>query len=115
MPNARPAPGCVERRGELLPSAEGLPDPVAAETRFRPQPSRTNDNFGRSGRIVRVRARSDEPSVELRPAGLTDLPDLLRLAREFYDEDGFAPSDAELDRYFRVLFAASATAHLCLA
>jgi aminoglycoside 6'-N-acetyltransferase I len=57
------------------------------------------------------------PSAEirLRSADLDDLPDLLRLAREFYDEDGFATSDEELARNFRALFAAEAGAHICLA
>jgi aminoglycoside 6'-N-acetyltransferase I len=53
--------------------------------------------------------------VELRTAAPADLPDLMRLAREFYDEDGFATSDAELDRNFRTLLAAASTAHICLA
>ncbi len=53
-------------------------------------------------------------AIELRAAVLADLPDLLRLAREFYDEDGFATSDADLDRNFRALLAAP-TAHTCLA
>ena len=52
---------------------------------------------------------------QLRTAGLEDLPDLLRLTREFYDEDGFATSDDELDRNFRGLLAAEAGAHVCLA
>jgi aminoglycoside 6'-N-acetyltransferase I len=57
---------------------------------------------------------SGAEAIELRAAARADLPDLLRLAREFYDEDGFATSDAELDRNFRALLAAPA-AHTCLA
>jgi aminoglycoside 6'-N-acetyltransferase I len=57
---------------------------------------------------------SDVAAVELRAAALEDLPELLRLAREFYDEDGFATSDAELERNFRALLAAP-TARTCLA
>lgn len=52
---------------------------------------------------------------QLRAAGIDDLPELLRLAREFYDEDGFTTSDADLDRNFRALFAAGTQAHICLA
>jgi aminoglycoside 6'-N-acetyltransferase I len=52
--------------------------------------------------------------AELRPAGPDDLPELLRLTREFYDEDGFATSDAELERNFRALLAAP-SAHTALA
>jgi aminoglycoside 6'-N-acetyltransferase I len=51
----------------------------------------------------------------LRTARLDDLPELLRLAREFYDEDGFATTDDELQKNFRALFAAPASAHICLA
>lgn len=51
----------------------------------------------------------------LRPAQLDDLPELLRLAREFYDEDGFTTSDDDLARNFRALFAATDSAHICLA
>lgn len=51
----------------------------------------------------------------LRTAQPSDLPELLRLAREFYDEDGFATSDAELARNFRALLAAGTSAHICLA
>ena len=51
----------------------------------------------------------------LRAANLDDLADLLRLAREFYDEDGFTTTDAELERNFRALFGAGDSAHLCLA
>lgn len=50
----------------------------------------------------------------LRAAELDDLPDLLRLARAFYDEDGFSTTDAELDRNFRKLLVAH-DAHTCLA
>lgn len=50
----------------------------------------------------------------LRDATLDDLPDLMRLTREFYDEDGFTTTDAELDRNFRALVA-STSAHTCLA
>jgi aminoglycoside 6'-N-acetyltransferase I len=53
--------------------------------------------------------------VRLRPARPADLPDLLRLARAFYDEDGFATTDEELARNFRALFAAQSSAHICLA
>ena len=55
------------------------------------------------------------PAPTLRPALLADLPDLLRLARAFYDEDGFATSDADLDRNFRALLASDDAAHICLA
>lgn len=51
----------------------------------------------------------------LRRAGVGDLPQLRRLAREFYDEDGFATSDADLDNNFRVLLADRDNAHICLA
>jgi aminoglycoside 6'-N-acetyltransferase I len=57
----------------------------------------------------------NDSDLSLRQAGLDDLPDLLRLAREFYDEDGFTTSDADLDRNFRALFAAGGSAHICLA
>jgi aminoglycoside 6'-N-acetyltransferase I len=58
---------------------------------------------------------STRPEPLLRAAHLDDLPDLLRLARAFYDEDGFTTSDDDLDRNFRALFAAGASAHICLA
>ena len=51
----------------------------------------------------------------LRAARLGDLPELMRLARAFYDEDGFATSDAELGRNFRALLAARTSARICLA
>jgi aminoglycoside 6'-N-acetyltransferase I len=51
----------------------------------------------------------------LRVATPGDLPELMRLAREFYDEDGFATSDADLDRNFRALLADRTSAHICLA
>jgi aminoglycoside 6'-N-acetyltransferase I len=57
----------------------------------------------------------NDAAIELRTAGPADRPELLRLAREFYDEDGFTTSDADLERNFRALFTAPATAHLCLA
>jgi len=57
---------------------------------------------------------SGAPATELRAAVVEDLPELLRLAREFYDEDGFATSDADLERNFRALLAA-ASAHTVLA
>jgi aminoglycoside 6'-N-acetyltransferase I len=55
------------------------------------------------------------PEPLLRAASVDDLPDLLRLAREFYDEDGFATSDADLERNFRALLASPADAYVCLA
>lgn len=39
----------------------------------------------------------------------------MRLARAFYVEDGFATSDAELDRNFRTLLADRSSARICLA
>ena len=57
---------------------------------------------------------SGAAATELRAAAVADLPELLRLAREFYDEDGFATSDADLDRNFRALLAAP-SAHITLA
>lgn len=51
----------------------------------------------------------------LRTARPDDLPELMGLAREFYDEDGFATSDAELDRNFRALLADRRSARICLA
>jgi aminoglycoside 6'-N-acetyltransferase I len=56
-----------------------------------------------------------ESDSSLRLAQLVDLPELLRLAREFYDEDGFTTSDDELSRNFRTLFASESSAHICLA
>src|SRR3954454_3034044 len=60
---------------------------------------------------------SSEPTTgqEVRRARLDDLPELLRLTREFYDEDGFATSDDELDCNFRALFAAETSTHIGLA
>lgn len=52
--------------------------------------------------------------IEIRPATLADLETLLRLARAFYDEDGFATTDAELSRNFELLLRAD-SAHLVLA
>jgi len=57
---------------------------------------------------------SGAAAAELRAAAAEDLPELLRLAREFYDEDGFATSDADLERNFRALLAAP-SAHTVLA
>lgn len=63
-----------------------------------------------------VAALSDTAAAPLlRAARLDDLPELMRLAREFYDEDGFATSDAELDSNFRALLAAGTGARICLA
>lgn len=59
-------------------------------------------------------ADSTDFNAQLRTAQLDDLPDLLRLAREFYDEDGFATRDDELDSNFRALLATT-NAHTCLA
>jgi aminoglycoside 6'-N-acetyltransferase I len=64
--------------------------------------------------IVGVASPSGTETL-VRTAGGDDLPELLRLAREFYDEDGFATSDDELDRNFRALFGAETSAHICLA
>jgi aminoglycoside 6'-N-acetyltransferase I len=52
---------------------------------------------------------------ELRPAGLEDLPDVLRLALAFYAEDGFATTATELEANLRALFGAGPTAHIVLA
>ncbi len=63
-----------------------------------------------------VAAPSDRgPDPLLRTAGIDDLPELLRLARDFYDEDGFATTDAELRSNFRALLADEASARICLA
>ena len=56
-----------------------------------------------------------DTDAHLRTARVDDLPELLRLAREFYDEDGFTTSDDDLDRNFRALFGAETSAHICLA
>ena len=58
---------------------------------------------------------SDITAASLRTAGLDDLSELMRLAREFYDEDGFTTSDAELDHNFRALLADRSSARICLA
>jgi aminoglycoside 6'-N-acetyltransferase I len=50
----------------------------------------------------------------LRPAVPADADVLVRLARAFYDEDGFATSTAELTRNVAVLLAAD-NAHIALA
>ena len=52
--------------------------------------------------------------IELRRATPDDASVLLALARAFYDEDGFATTDAELARNFDVLLRAD-NAHLVLA
>jgi aminoglycoside 6'-N-acetyltransferase I len=65
--------------------------------------------------IIGGMAASTHPAVQLRTARLDDLSELLRLAREFYDEDGFTTSDDELELNFRALFAAPDSAHICLA
>jgi aminoglycoside 6'-N-acetyltransferase I len=52
--------------------------------------------------------------VELRIATSEDLTVLVKLARAFYDEDGFATTDAELHRNFEVLLR-SADARLVIA
>ena len=54
-------------------------------------------------------------ALPLRAAGLDDLTELMRLAREFYDEDGFTTRDAELDHNFRALLADRSNARICLA
>jgi aminoglycoside 6'-N-acetyltransferase I len=51
----------------------------------------------------------------LRVADLRDLAQLTRLAREFYDEDGFATGDVELDRNLRVLLADRLAARIGIA
>jgi hypothetical protein len=43
------------------------------------------------------------PVAEVRPATAGDLPALLSMARTFYDEDGFATTDAQLRSNFGVL------------
>lgn len=55
------------------------------------------------------------PGWQLRPAGVEELPDLLRLALAFYAEDGFTTTATELESNFRALFGAGATAHIVLA
>lgn len=55
------------------------------------------------------------PAALLRAAGIEDLSELLRLTREFYDEDGFATSDDDLERNFRALLASPENAYVCLA
>lgn len=52
--------------------------------------------------------------IELRGVTVSDMSLLLRLARAFYDEDGFATTDPELERNFEVLLGAD-NAHLVLA
>jgi aminoglycoside 6'-N-acetyltransferase I len=52
--------------------------------------------------------------VDLRLARFEDLDVLLHLARAFYDEDGFATTDAELETNFATLLRAD-NAHLVLA
>ena len=52
--------------------------------------------------------------MDLRPATPEDLRILVELARAFYDEDGFATTDAELERNFGVLLELD-DAHLMLA
>jgi aminoglycoside 6'-N-acetyltransferase I len=42
----------------------------------------------------------------LRPADVADLPELVRLTRAFYDEDGFTTADADLRPRFALLLAA---------
>ena len=59
-------------------------------------------------------ADSTDSDAQLRAAQLDDLPELRRLAREFYDEDGFTTSDDALDSNFRALLATT-SAHTCLA
>ena len=54
-------------------------------------------------------------ALPLRAAGLDDLTELIRLAREFYDEDGFTTSNTELDHNFRALLADRSSARICLA
>lgn len=55
------------------------------------------------------------PDPVLLTATVDDLPELLRLAREFYDEDGFTTNDTELEANFRQLLADTANARICLA
>lgn len=52
--------------------------------------------------------------IDIRRAVRADVPALLRMARAFYDEDGFATTDAELLRNFTVLLEGDA-AHIALA
>ncbi|HKC28536.1 MAG TPA: GNAT family N-acetyltransferase [Jatrophihabitans sp.] len=51
----------------------------------------------------------------IRAAQVDDLPELLRLARAFYDEDGFTTSTAQLEANFRVLFADTDDAQISVA
>ena len=45
-------------------------------------------------------------SSTLRTAAVSDLPDLVRLTRAFYDEDGFTASDDDIRSRFQDLLAA---------
>lgn len=58
----------------------------------------------RAGHTVASVNGSQLPNgVTLRPATTEDVPELVRLARAFYDEDGFTTSDARLRENFRLL------------
>jgi aminoglycoside 6'-N-acetyltransferase I len=51
----------------------------------------------------------------LRPATYDDLPDLVRLTRAFYDEDGFTTADADIrDRFERFVAASDARTVIAL-
>lgn len=54
------------------------------------------------------------PTPTVRAATQADLPDLLRLARAFYAEDGFTTPDAQLQHNLGVLLGAP-NAHLAVA
>ncbi len=53
-----------------------------------------------------VNATEPKADAVLREAEVEDIPDLVKLARAFYDEDGFATSDAMLRVNFEVLVVA---------
>jgi aminoglycoside 6'-N-acetyltransferase I len=65
--------------------------------------------------MIAVMAALAGADPALRIARVDDLPALLHLAREFYDEDGFTTSDEELERNFRALLSAETGVHVCLA
>lgn len=56
-------------------------------------------------------APDDSTQIAVRTADMADLPELLRLARAFYDEDGFTTSDEDLRENLVRLLAAD-NAHI---
>lgn len=71
----------------------------------------------RRSHVVRLASEdvTGDTDWQLRAARPDDLAELVRLARAFYDEDGFTTSDADLDRNFRALFAIDDRAHIAIA